>query len=53
MVELTMIKLWRLLKLLSQRLLFWSSAYAREIDFKKFREIADEVGALLFADVAT
>jgi glycine hydroxymethyltransferase len=29
-----------------------ASAYAREIDFKKFREIADEVGALLFADVA-
>jgi len=29
-----------------------ASAYAREIDFKKFREIADEVGALLFADIA-
>ncbi len=29
-----------------------ASAYAREIDFKKFREIADEVGAFLFADVA-
>ena len=29
-----------------------ASAYAREIDFKKFREIADEVGAILFADVA-
>jgi len=29
-----------------------ASAYAREIDFKKFREIADEVGAYLFADVA-
>ncbi len=29
-----------------------ASAYAREIDFKRFREIADEVGAYLFADVA-
>lgn len=29
-----------------------ASAYPREIDFKKFREIADEVGALLMADVA-
>ena len=29
-----------------------ASAYAREIDFKKFREIADEVGALLMVDMA-
>ncbi|WP_394011506.1 serine hydroxymethyltransferase [Anaerococcus cruorum] len=29
-----------------------ASAYPREIDFKKFREIADEVGAILMADVA-
>ena len=29
-----------------------ASAYARVIDFAKFREIADEVGAYLFADVA-
>ena len=29
-----------------------ASAYPRVIDFKKFREIADKVGALLFADVA-
>jgi glycine hydroxymethyltransferase len=29
-----------------------ASAYPREIDFKKFREIADEVGAYLFADIA-
>jgi len=29
-----------------------ASAYAREIDFKKFRQIADEVGAILFADIA-
>jgi glycine hydroxymethyltransferase len=28
------------------------SAYPRTIDFKRFREIADEVGALLVADVA-
>ena len=29
-----------------------ASAYARTIDFKKFREIADEVGALLMVDMA-
>ncbi len=29
-----------------------ASAYARDIDFKAFREIADEVGALLMADIA-
>ncbi len=28
------------------------SAYPREINFKKFREIADEVGALLLGDIA-
>ena len=29
-----------------------ASAYAREIDFKRFKEIADLVGAILFADIA-
>lgn len=29
-----------------------ASAYARDIDFKKFREIADEAGSLLMADIA-
>ena len=29
-----------------------ASAYPREIDFKRFREIADEVNALLLADIA-
>lgn len=29
-----------------------ASAYARTIDFKRFREIADEVGAILFVDMA-
>lgn len=29
-----------------------ASAYPRELDFAKFREIADEVGAYLFADIA-
>ena len=29
-----------------------ASAYGRTIDFKKFREIADEVGAYLMADIA-
>lgn len=28
------------------------SAYPRQLDFKKFREIADEVGAVLIADIA-
>jgi glycine hydroxymethyltransferase len=29
-----------------------ASAYSREIDFSKFREIADKVGAFLLADIA-
>jgi len=29
-----------------------ASAYSRVIDFRRFREIADEVGAYLFADIA-
>jgi len=29
-----------------------ASAYSRTIDFRRFREIADEVGAYLFADIA-
>ncbi|UJH92260.1 serine hydroxymethyltransferase [Antarcticibacterium sp. 1MA-6-2] len=29
-----------------------ASAYSREIDYKRFREIADSVGAILFADIA-
>jgi glycine hydroxymethyltransferase len=29
-----------------------ASAYARNIDYKKFREIADSIGAFLFADIA-
>jgi glycine hydroxymethyltransferase len=29
-----------------------ASAYSRMIDFKRFREIADEVGAYLFSDIA-
>lgn len=29
-----------------------ASSYPREIDFKEFRKIADEVGALLMADIA-
>lgn len=29
-----------------------ASAYSREWDYKRFREIADEVGALLMADIA-
>ncbi|UGU16412.1 serine hydroxymethyltransferase [Sinomicrobium kalidii] len=29
-----------------------ASAYSRDIDFKRFREIADSVGAILFADIS-
>ncbi|WP_308701040.1 serine hydroxymethyltransferase [Halomarinibacterium sedimenti] len=29
-----------------------ASAYSREIDYKRFREIADKAGAILFADIA-
>jgi len=29
-----------------------ASAYSREFDYKRFREIADKVGAILFADIA-
>ncbi len=29
-----------------------ASAYSRSIDFKKFREVADEIGALLMVDMA-
>ncbi|MBQ6534821.1 MAG: serine hydroxymethyltransferase, partial [Opitutales bacterium] len=35
-----------------QLILFGASAYPRQIDFKRAREIADKVGALLMADIA-
>ncbi|MFO7895618.1 MAG: serine hydroxymethyltransferase [Candidatus Cloacimonadales bacterium] len=35
-----------------QMILAGASAYSRKIDFAKFREIADEVGAKLFVDMA-
>lgn len=35
-----------------QMIVCGASTYAREIDFSKFREIADEVGAYLFVDMA-
>ncbi len=35
-----------------QMIVAGASAYSREIDFKKFREIADEVGAYLMVDMA-
>ena len=35
-----------------KRIVAWASAYARVIDFKRFREIADEVGAYLMVDMA-
>ena len=30
----------------------WSSAYSRSLDWKRFRKIADDVGAILMADIA-
>ncbi|WP_106791243.1 serine hydroxymethyltransferase [Aquimarina sp. Aq78] len=35
-----------------QLIIAGASAYSREIDYKRFREIADSVGAILFADIA-
>ena len=35
-----------------QAIICGASAYSRIIDFKRFREIADDVGAFLFADIA-
>jgi glycine hydroxymethyltransferase len=40
------------LELRPQLLIAGGSAYPREIDFKKFRAIADEAGALLLVDMA-
>ncbi|MCX5711843.1 MAG: serine hydroxymethyltransferase [Candidatus Omnitrophica bacterium] len=39
-------------KHLPKMILAGASAYPREIDFKKFRAICDEVGAILFVDMA-
>ncbi len=35
-----------------QMIIAGASAYSREIDYKRFREIADSVGAILLADIA-
>lgn len=35
-----------------QAIIAGASAYSRAIDYQRFREIADEVGAFLFADIA-
>jgi glycine hydroxymethyltransferase len=35
-----------------QMIIAGASAYSRDMDFKRFREIADSVGALLLADIA-
>ena len=35
-----------------QAIIAGASAYSRAIEYKRFREIADEVGAFLFADIA-
>lgn len=35
-----------------QLIIAGASAYSRDMDFKRFREIADEVGAFLLADIA-
>lgn len=33
-------------------ILAWFSAYSRDLDWKRFREIADKIWAILFADIA-
>lgn len=35
-----------------QMIIAGASAYSRDIDFKRFREIADSIGALLLADIS-
>ncbi len=35
-----------------QMIIAGASAYSRDMDFKRFREIADSVGALLFGDIS-
>ncbi|CFX02792.1 Serine hydroxymethyltransferase [Syntrophomonas zehnderi OL-4] len=40
------------LKIRPKMIVAGASAYPRKLDFKKFREIADEAGALLFVDMA-
>jgi len=35
-----------------QMILAWFSAYSRSLDWKRFRKIADKIGAILFADIA-
>ncbi|HRP01285.1 MAG TPA: serine hydroxymethyltransferase [Candidatus Kapabacteria bacterium] len=46
-------KAWELAKLHKPKLItVGASAYPRDIDFAKFREIADSIGAFLFADIA-
>ncbi len=46
-------KAWELAKKNKPKLItVGASAYPRDIDFAKFREIADSVGAFLFADIA-
>ncbi len=39
-------------KVQPQMIIAGASAYSREIDFKRFRDIADEVGAFLLADIS-
>jgi len=39
-------------KVMPKMMTVGASAYSRNIDYKKFREIADEVGSFLFADIA-
>ena len=48
-----MIRYWKIAKANKPKLIVaGASAYPRKIDFKKFREIADEVGAYLMVDMA-
>ncbi len=51
--QLNYIEIEKLAKEIKPRLIVCgASAYSREIDFKRFKEIADKVGAYLMADIA-
>ena len=45
-------KLWILQNLSTKNHRLWCICIRKRIDFAKFREIADAVGAILFADIA-
>jgi glycine hydroxymethyltransferase len=47
-----MIKFKKLLKEQPKMIIAGASAYSRDMDFERFRVIADSVGAILLADIS-